>query len=458
MLRSLWTSAAECRPADQPGRHHQQPGQRNTAGFKRNGRTSPTSVPDHREPGAPVEPASMVPNGVQVGLGTRVVGTSRYLGQGNPSHGPAPGRYHRRRRISGCFFPTAKLPIPGAATGCGLRRAGGQRGRPSSRTRHRHPRGRHRDHDQPRGTRHGTHRRPGRSGGNRPDRADQVRQSRRTEGHGEEPLPRVARQRGPHRRPSRSRWARPAHQGVLEMSNVQVWTKWSPSSSPRGPTRRTPRDSDGGRTASHRQRPQEVAAAVNGKKKETRDALRSRLFFTSWPPPSCLLSPPLLFPPPTLSLKGGLPRRNLRSLLLSERPILRRPGTRPESGRRDAFRPRNGILTRDALLAAMTDHGSGVSASSSSCPGSGGFPGRVSLAVIKRLSGWNGSGGEPLGPVPPGIPVAPPSVAPGTGSVTLKYATDRERAVPGGEALLEPPRRGGGPAPWSGERFWTGTT
>ena len=36
-----------------------------------------------REPGAPVEPASMIPTGIQVGLGTRVVGTSRIMGEGN---------------------------------------------------------------------------------------------------------------------------------------------------------------------------------------------------------------------------------------------------------------------------------------------------------------------------------------------------------------------------------------
>ena len=36
-----------------------------------------------REPGAPVDPASMIPTGIQVGLGTRVVGTSRIMGEGN---------------------------------------------------------------------------------------------------------------------------------------------------------------------------------------------------------------------------------------------------------------------------------------------------------------------------------------------------------------------------------------
>ncbi|WP_300523560.1 flagellar basal-body rod protein FlgG [Aminiphilus sp.] len=36
-----------------------------------------------REPGAPVEPASVVPTGIQVGLGTRVVGTNRLMSSGN---------------------------------------------------------------------------------------------------------------------------------------------------------------------------------------------------------------------------------------------------------------------------------------------------------------------------------------------------------------------------------------
>ncbi|HHZ04783.1 flagellar basal-body rod protein FlgG [Acetomicrobium hydrogeniformans] len=36
-----------------------------------------------REPGAPVEPDSMIPTGVQVGLGTRLIGTSRIMSPGN---------------------------------------------------------------------------------------------------------------------------------------------------------------------------------------------------------------------------------------------------------------------------------------------------------------------------------------------------------------------------------------
>jgi flagellar basal-body rod protein FlgG len=37
----------------------------------------------NREPGAPVEPDSMIPNGIQVGLGTKVVGTTRMFMQGS---------------------------------------------------------------------------------------------------------------------------------------------------------------------------------------------------------------------------------------------------------------------------------------------------------------------------------------------------------------------------------------
>ncbi len=36
-----------------------------------------------REPGAPVEPDSMIPTGIQVGLGTRLIGTSRIMSPGN---------------------------------------------------------------------------------------------------------------------------------------------------------------------------------------------------------------------------------------------------------------------------------------------------------------------------------------------------------------------------------------
>ncbi|ACZ19379.1 flagellar basal-body rod protein FlgG [Thermanaerovibrio acidaminovorans DSM 6589] len=56
----------------------------NTAGFKKlRADFQDLMYQIDREPGAPVEPASMVPNGIQVGLGSRVSGTSRIMGQGN---------------------------------------------------------------------------------------------------------------------------------------------------------------------------------------------------------------------------------------------------------------------------------------------------------------------------------------------------------------------------------------
>lgn len=85
MLRALWTSAS--------GMVAQQTNldvttnnlaNVNTAGFKRQRADFADLLYQiNREPGAPVEPASMVPTGVQVGLGTRVVGTTRLMGQGN---------------------------------------------------------------------------------------------------------------------------------------------------------------------------------------------------------------------------------------------------------------------------------------------------------------------------------------------------------------------------------------
>jgi flagellar basal-body rod protein FlgG len=36
-----------------------------------------------RQPGTPVDPASTIPTGVQVGLGTRVIGTPRFMSEGN---------------------------------------------------------------------------------------------------------------------------------------------------------------------------------------------------------------------------------------------------------------------------------------------------------------------------------------------------------------------------------------
>lgn len=56
----------------------------NTAGFKK----IRTDFQDllyqiHREPGTPVEPDSVIPTGIQIGLGTRVAGTTRIFAQGS---------------------------------------------------------------------------------------------------------------------------------------------------------------------------------------------------------------------------------------------------------------------------------------------------------------------------------------------------------------------------------------
>ena len=85
MLRALWTSAS--------GMIAQQTNldvttnnlaNVNTSGFKKKRADFADLLYQiNREPGAPVEPASMVPTGVQVGLGVRVVGTPRIMTQGN---------------------------------------------------------------------------------------------------------------------------------------------------------------------------------------------------------------------------------------------------------------------------------------------------------------------------------------------------------------------------------------
>ena len=56
----------------------------NTAGFKKiRADFEDLLYQIDREPGAPVEPNSMIPTGIQVGLGTRVVGTNRIMTAGN---------------------------------------------------------------------------------------------------------------------------------------------------------------------------------------------------------------------------------------------------------------------------------------------------------------------------------------------------------------------------------------
>ena len=85
MLRSLWTSAS--------GMIAQQThldvvthnlANVNTQGYKkRRADFEDLMYQINREPGAPVEPNSVVPTGVQVGLGTRVTATPSFMVQGN---------------------------------------------------------------------------------------------------------------------------------------------------------------------------------------------------------------------------------------------------------------------------------------------------------------------------------------------------------------------------------------
>lgn len=95
--------------------------------------------------------------------------------------------------------------------------------------------------------------------------------------------------------------------------------------------------------------------------------------------------------------------------------------------------PPDGILTRDSLLAAISAHGiGGIRLTLIMAPKV-----RVSMdhsleGVIKNLSGWQWEvDADPLGSVPPGLPRSPSFIAPGTGSITLKYDDGRggERSV-----------------------------
>ncbi len=85
MLRSLWTSAS--------GMIAQQThldvvthnlANVNTQGYKkRRADFEDLMYQINREPGSPVEPDSLVPTGIQVGLGTRVIATPSFMVQGN---------------------------------------------------------------------------------------------------------------------------------------------------------------------------------------------------------------------------------------------------------------------------------------------------------------------------------------------------------------------------------------
>lgn len=85
MLRSLWTGAsgmvAQQTHLDVVANNLANV---NTTGFKKvRADFEDLLYQIDREPGAPVEVGSVVPTGIQVGLGTRVVGTNRMMNEGN---------------------------------------------------------------------------------------------------------------------------------------------------------------------------------------------------------------------------------------------------------------------------------------------------------------------------------------------------------------------------------------
>lgn len=84
MLRALWTSAsgmiAQQTNLDVVAHNLANV---NTTGFKRRRADFQDLLYQiSREPGAPVDPASTIPTGVQVGLGTRVIGTPMFMTEG----------------------------------------------------------------------------------------------------------------------------------------------------------------------------------------------------------------------------------------------------------------------------------------------------------------------------------------------------------------------------------------
>ena len=173
---------------------------------------------------------------------------------------------------------------------------------------------------------------------------------------------------------------------------------------------------------------------MNGKRKRQRDAFRSRLFFPLLAAFLILFTEvPVLAADLVLEM-GATPVVTSDPFPLSEAALLTgEPELVRKAGAVRLSVPPNGILTRDALLAAISEQGIGGIRLKLIMPPEVAVSLDESLsAVIKRLSGWEWQvEAEPLGPVPPGIPVAPPSVAPGTGSVTLKYddGTGSERSL-----------------------------
>jgi len=84
MIRSLW-SAASGMKAQQTNLDviSNNLANVNTSGFKKQRADFEDLLYQiDREPGAPVDTGSVIPNGIQVGLGSKVTGTSRVMGQG----------------------------------------------------------------------------------------------------------------------------------------------------------------------------------------------------------------------------------------------------------------------------------------------------------------------------------------------------------------------------------------
>ena len=163
---------------------------------------------------------------------------------------------------------------------------------------------------------------------------------------------------------------------------------------------------------------------MNGKRKRQRDAFRSRLFFPLLAAFLILFTEvPVLAADLVLEM-GATPVVTSDPFPLSEAALLTgEPELVRKAGAVRLSVPPNGILTRDALLVAISEQGIGGIRLKLIMPPEVAVSLDESLsAVIKRLSGWEWQvEAEPLGDIPPGKPVGPLSIAPGTGSVTLKY-------------------------------------
>ena len=135
MLRSLWSSAsgmiAQQTNLDVVAHNLANV---NTQGYKkRRADFEDLLYQIGREPGTPIEPNSMVPTGVQVGLGTRVIATPSFMTQGNFQITENPllgdrGQHNGggERLFSGDADGRDDRLHPGGRVGRGRRRAGRQ--------------------------------------------------------------------------------------------------------------------------------------------------------------------------------------------------------------------------------------------------------------------------------------------------------------------------------------------